>query len=406
MGNRTTKRLTAASLPTLSNTPGYHHDGGGLYLQVSAGGSKSWIFRYTRHKRTREMGIGSYSHVNLTAARAEVERLRALLAADKDPIHERDQARKAQMTSASKQRTFAECAKEYIALNAGGWKSAKHADQWTNTLEAYANPKLGDRLASEIDADLIVRALKPIWTTKHETASRVLQRIRMVMMWAKIQKYAPQLDPGIWDEVRSALPKISRRQITKHFEACPYREAPTLLRKVRDSTASDMTKLAFLFTVLTAVRSGEARGAIWSEISLADAVWTIPKERMKAGRDHRVPLSETVVAVLTYARKLAPESDIVFPNTKGTALSDMVFTQLLRRLGTDYTMHGFRSTFRDWAADQSHFAREVVEAALAHQITNQTEAAYLRSDFFQKRAALMDAWATYLSAPNQEDEKQ
>lgn len=394
VGNRATNRIAAASLPKLYKTPGYYADGGGLYLQVISPTSRTWMFRFMLNKRAREMSLGSADLWDLTTVRAKATDLRRLLEQGIDPIEQRQQAKRQQVTDAALRRTFEQCVLEYHALHAGAWKNAKHAAQWTNTLKTYAYPVFGDWPVSEITDTQIVVALKAIWETKHETATRVLQRIRMVLVWACAKKYRPALPDGMWETVVASLPKLERG--TVHHAACPYSKAGALLLAVRDSAASDLVKLGFVFTVLTAARSGEVRGAKWSEIESENAVWTIPAERMKAGRLHRVPLSLAAVEVLKYAKRLAGESDLVFPTPKDRPFSDMVFTQLLRRLEFKYTMHGFRSTFRDWAAEHTQYPREVCEAALAHVVENKTEAAYMRSDFFAKRRGLMNEWAAFL----------
>ncbi len=395
--SRATKRITAASLPKLYKTPGYHHDGGGLYLQVTANGGRSWVFRYMLNKRAREMGLGSVDLWDLTTIRNRVLELRRLLHEGLDPIAERDRERRQRQQAVALVRTFAECAEDYHRLNESKWKNAKHASQFINTLKDYAYPTFGKWPVSEIGAHDVVRAVKPIWETKSETASRVLQRIRAVLVWSAVRKHRPALPDGFWDEVTTDLPHRSKRK-AEHLAACPYQEAGALLVAVRDSTASDIVKLAFFFTVLTAARSGEARGALWKEIDLEQAVWKLPAERMKAGRPHTVPLSPTAVAALKQAKERSPKSELVFPSPRGRVLSDMVFTQLLRRLDAGCTMHGFRSTFRDWAAEQTNFPREVCEAALAHASGDKTEAAYLRTEHLQKRRALMEDWAGYLEA--------
>ena len=352
------------------------------------------MFRFMLNKRAREMSLGSAKTLDLTTARGKAAEARALLEEGIDPIERRQQAKRRLVADTAQRRTFKQCVEEYHALHAGSWKNAKHAAQWTNTLKTYAYPHFGDWPVSEVTDTQVVASLRPIWEKKHETATRVFQRIRMVLVWACAKKYRPALPDGTWETVVASLPKMERG--TVHHAACPYSKAGALLLAVRDSAASDLVKLGFVFTVLTAARSGEVRGATWSEIEWENAVWTIPESRMKAGRVHRVPLSKAALEVLKHARRLAGESDLVFPAPKGRSFSDMVFTQLLRRLGFEYTMHGFRSTFRDWAAELTHYPREVCEAALAHVVENKTEAAYMRSDFFAKRRGLMSEWAAYL----------
>jgi integrase len=393
--SRATKRITAASLPKLYKTPGYHHDGGGLYLQVTANGGRSWVFRYMLDKRAREMGLGSADLWDLTSIRAKVLELKRLLLDGIDPIAARDGERRQRQQAAALARTFEECAVEYHQLNEAKWKNTKHASQFINTLRTYTFPTFGNWPVAEIQAADVVRALKPIWTEKSETATRVLQRVRTVLDWSATRKHRNPVPDGFWKEVATFLPHRGKKEAA-HLAACPYQQVGTLLVAVRDSTASNLVKLAFVFTVLTAARSGEARGATWKEIDLSQAVWKLPKERMKAGRPHTVPLSTTAIDILRQARERSPKSELVFPSPKQRQLSDMVFTQLLRRLEAKVTMHGFRSSFRDWAAEQTSYPREVCEAALAHSAGDKTEAAYLRTEHLQKRRALMEDWAVYL----------
>lgn len=342
------------------------------------------------------MGLGSADHWDLTMVRESVVDLRRMLDKGIDPIEQRKQELRKSEQATKLRRTFQQCVEEYHELHSVLWKNAKHASQWTNTLKTYAYPLFGNWPVDEVTEVEIVAALTPIWNEKHETATRVLHRIRAVLVWACAKKYRTSVPAGFWDTVAASLPRLERG--TVHHAACAYPKAGGLLVAVRNSTASDMVKLAFFFTVLTAARSGETRGAVWNEIDAENSVWTIPKERMKAGRLHRVPLSATATELLKRAKSLRGDSDLIFPAPKGRPFSDMVFTQLLRRLEAGCTMHGFRSTFRDWAAEQTHYPREVCEAALAHAVEDKTEAAYLRSDFFIKRRALMDDWAAYLES--------
>ena len=394
VGNRTTKRISAASLPRLYKTPGYHCDGGGLYLQVTAAGTRSWIFRFMLNKRAREMGLGAVESCDLASARAKVGELRTMLANGIDPIEQRAQARRQQVADRSARKTFDECVEDYLERQDGAWTNAKHAAQWKNTLATYASPFFGKWPVADITAKQVIAVIEPIWLTKHETATRVLQRIRLVLIWSATQSRRPPLPDGIWDSVASSLKVWTGK--TEHHAACPYPKAGSLIVAVRDSTASDIVKLGFVFTVLTAARSGETRGAVWAEIDFERAVWTIPADRMKAGVEHRVPLCDAAVQVLREAEKHKRSTDLVFSTPKDKPFSDMVFTQLLRRLKFPYTMHGFRSTFRVWAAEQTHYPRDICEAALAHKVESKVEAAYRRSDLVEKRRPLMADWAAYL----------
>lgn len=397
--SRDKKRISAVSLPKLYRTPGYHHDGGGLYLQVTPSGGRSWVFRYMLHKRSREMGLGSADHWDLTSVRQRADELRRMLDQGIDPIDQRNAERREAERRLAAARTFKQCAEEFHKNNEAGWKNVKHAAQFMSTLQTYAYPVFGSWPVSDIAEGDVLKAILPIWSTKHETATRVLQRIRKVLTWATVARYREPLRPDFWDHVHGKLPAVDVEE--KHHEACPYEGAGALLQRVLQSNASDVVKLAFMFTVLTAARSGETRGATWDEIKLDKKVWEVPKERMKAGREHNVPLSDAAVAVLQRARELTDSKTLVFPSPRGVKLSDMAFTQLLRRLEAGCTMHGFRSTFRDWAADKTDYAPQTCEAALAHVNEDKVEGAYLRSNLFEKRRGLMADWAAFLESSAQ-----
>lgn len=398
MGRRPSNVLTSVAIRNKS-TPGYYGDGNGLYLQVAAGGSKSWIFRFKINKRERQMGLGSIHDRSLSEAREHVRKLRLLLDQGIDPIDQRQAERERNLLAATQRRTFKECAEEYHKLHATGWKNAKHADQWINTLTAYAFPIFGSKDVSNVSKADILAALEPIWKNKTETASRVRQRIRAVLDWAAARDYRHGHDPHLWDQVSRSLPKTKDIKKTKHFAACPYSQIYDAIQSIKDSNAGETVKHAFEFIILTSARSGEVRGAEWTEIDFENKRWIIPAERMKANREHRVPLSPRALAILE-AQK-GKQAELVFPNDKGMVYSDMTFTMALRRLGHDFTVHGFRSTFRDWAAEQTAFPREVCEAALSHSSKDETEAAYFRSDLFEKRRQLMNAWSAYCSAEKQ-----
>ncbi|MFS0754594.1 integrase arm-type DNA-binding domain-containing protein [Noviherbaspirillum sp. 1P10PC] len=401
MGSRRANLLTAVAV-NAKRDPGYYPDGNGLYLQISASGSKSWVLRFSLNKKAREMGLGSIVDRTLSEAREQAKKYRQQLAEGIDPIDARKAQRQANLLATMSRKTFTECAHEYHKLHAKGWKNPKHVDQWINTLTTYAFPIFGNKDVSVISKGEILQALEPIWQTKTETASRVKQRIRAVLDWAAARDYRSGHDPRLWDQVDRSLPKAKSIKKVSHFAACPYVSALTTLLTIRSSAATDTVKDAFEFAVLTAARSGEARGARWDEIDFESRRWIIPAERMKAKREHRVPLSGPVVEILERRRKAGNDSPLIFASDRQKPLSDMVFTMLLRREGFDYTMHGFRSTFRDWSAEQTSFPREVCEAALAHTTKDATEAAYFRSDLFEKRRELMEAWGSYCSAPTQE----
>ena len=383
-------RLSAVAV-NAKKAPGYYADGDGLYLQVSASGAKSWILRYMLNKRAREMGIGSIANYTLAEARERARRYRQMLDDGIDPIEHRQAERAKNLLDTGPSRTFEECAAAYHKLQSNGWKNAKHAEQWINTLTTYAYPVFGSKDISLVSKADILKVLEPIWTTKFETASRVRQRIRAVLDWAAALDFRRGHDPHIWDQISRSLPKIKAE--ATHHAACPYLSVHNAIESIKHSNAGDTVKLAFEFIILTAARSGEARGATWSEIDLAGARWIIPAERMKAGKEHHVPLSPRALEII--AAQQGNGSDLVFANDKGAAYSDMTFTMALRRLGHTFTVHGFRSTFRDWAGETTAFPREVIEHALAHQLKDKTEAAYSRGTLFEKRRQLMNAWAAY-----------
>jgi integrase len=382
-------RLSAVGIRA-EKRPGYHADGEGLYLQVSPTGSKSWVFRYMLNKRAREMGLGTIGTFSLAEARERARKYRQLLADGIDPIEHRKAEREKNLAAIATRRTFEECAHEYHRLHADGWKNAKHASQWVNTLTAYAFPEFGKKDISDVNKADILRALEPIWTEKAETAVRVRQRIRAVLDWAAARDYRRGHDTHIWDQLSVSLPAQKKG---KHHAACPYSRIYEALQSIKQSNAGDTIKHAFEFIILTAGRSGEVRGAKWSEIDFENRRWIIPAERMKAAKEHHVPLTPRALAILKAQE--GKHGELIFANDKGTQYSDMTFTMALRRLGHEFTVHGFRSTFRDWAGETTAFPREVIEHALAHQLKDKAEAAYARGTLFEKRRQLMEAWATY-----------
>lgn len=397
--------LSDPAVNSKRKAPGYYLDGHGLYLQVSKGGSRSWVLRYTLNKKVRDMGLGSLDDFGLAKARERAQQFRQLLADGIDPIEHRQQTRVTQSKAATERaqlsKTFAECAREYHRAHTDNWKNAKHGDQWINTLTAYAFPKFGQLPVSEVAKSHILTALSPIWKTKAETASRVLQRIRTVLNYAAAKDYGPGLDSEFWEQLKIALGANDRARKVEHHKSCPYVQVGALLRQVKASTASPLVKLAFEFAILTAARSGEVRGARWSEFDDSYTSWIIPGERMKAGREHRVPLPARAKTLLKEARALRTgDSDLVFPSSKGAEISDMTLTQLLRRLELPYTMHGFRSSFRTWGMEATNYPDEMLEFALAHVVGDQTVRAYARSDMVAKRRQLMQDWADYLAKPH------
>jgi integrase len=400
--------LADSAVRSRSKKPGYYLDGNGLYLQVSKTGSRSWIFRYTLNGKTREMGLGSLTAFGLAQARERAQRARQLLADGIDPIDKRAGERKAieahRKAERARAKTFEDSAREYHEASADEWKNAKHAAQWINTLTQYVFPKFGSLPVGDVGKAEIVSALAPLWKSKAETASRLLQRIRTVLNFAAARDYTFGKDAEFWQQVKMALGPNERARKVEHHNSCAYPLVGTVLKEVAAGPSSAIVKLAFEFTVLTAARSGETRGALWSEIDEDSRCWNIPEERMKAGRPHNVPLSARATQILAQAKLLrdqefvTSEMGLVFPNTHGLPLSDMVFTQLLRRMRVEYTMHGFRASFRTWGSEQTKYEHEMLEFALAHTVGNQTVRSYMRTDMLEKRRQMMDDWSTFVAA--------
>ena len=391
----TLNRLSARTVQS-AKTPGYLCDGGGLYLQVSRTGTKSWIFRYTREARTRDMGLGSVNTISLAEARVEAQELRKLLHRGDDPLEIRQKAREAKRATLRPVLDFKSCAEKYIASHEAGWRNAKHAAQWQSTLTTYVYPMFGDVDVQDIDTALVMKALEPIWTAKTETASRVRGRIEAVLDWAAVREFRRGENPARWrGHLDHLLPKRSAVQQVEHHPALPYADLPAFMAILLNQPGQVAVR-GLALQILTACRTGEIIKATFDEFDLSNRLWTIPAARMKAKREHRVPLSRQVVD-LVQAAKLEAQSDYVLSGTKsGMALSNMAFLQLLKRMKRDnITSHGFRSTFRDWAAEQTAFPSEVVEMALAHIVSNKVEAAYRRGDLLFKRQELMQAWADY-----------
>lgn len=390
----TVNKLSALLVKNL-NKPGYHGDGGGLVLQVSRTGSKSWIFRYSIAGKNYEMGMGSLLTIDLASARRRARECREMLLDGRNPLEERRAARAASARIDAKRTTFDECAAAYIAAHRGTWKNAKHVSQWENTIAAYASPLIGSLPVADVNTDLVVRVLRPIWASKTETAVRLRGRLESILDWAKVSGLREGDNPARWrGHLDNLLANPSKLAPVKNHPALPWREISAFMKLLRQREG--VSPRAIEFTILTACRSGEVRGARWSEVDLDARLWTIPAERMKAGREHRVPLSTGAVAVLA---ALERSGDIIFPGRdKETPLSDMSMTVVLRRMGRgDITVHGFRSSFRDWCAEApgNDFPREVCEHALAHSLPDKVEAAYRRGDLIEKRIRLMQAWSEF-----------
>ena len=379
--------LTASKTKALSE-PGMHSDGRGLYLRVAPGGSKGWILRISIDGRRRDIGLGGHPTVTLAKARQFADAHRLAVAEGRDPLAEKRRAATP---------TFAEAAVKVHEVNLPRWKNGKHTDQWISTLRSYAFPVIGKMPLDRIERRDVLAILGPIWSAKPETARRVRQRIRTVLKWGQAHEFVEHNAAG--ESIDGALPAM--RRVRAHFRALPYTEIPAALDTVDASPASMAAKLCMRFVILTVARSGEARGALWSEIDLDAATWTIPAERMKGGRQHVVPLSVAALAVLHEAAALRDDSGLIFPSPRkrGRPLSDMGLTKCLRDCGLAdrATVHGFRSAFRDWAAERTNAPHAVMERALAHAVADAVEAAYARSDLLERRRALMAAWGRFVS---------
>lgn len=391
---RQEKRLSAIAV-TKATEPGMYPDGLGLYLRVGPTGAKSWVFRFRSGASRRDMGLGPLHTITLADARTKAAECRKLLLDGKDPLSTREAERLAILAESAKAMTFKKCAEAYIDAHKAGWRNGKHADQWTNTLTAYAYPTIGELFVNAVDTGLVMKVLEPIWSTKTETASRVRGRIEAILDWATVRGHRQGDNPARWKgHLDHLLPARAKVQKVEHHSALPYAEIGDFMTSVRAQEGTSARALELL--ILTASRTGEVIGATWGEFDLPGKLWTIPAERMKAGREHRVPLSPAALRVLEAMQKVQTR-DFVFPGGKPEKpLSNMALLQLLKRMDRpDLTAHGFRSTFRDWAAETTNFPRDVAEMALAHAIGDKVEAAYRRGDLFDKRRKLMEAWAAY-----------
>ena len=376
--------------------PGLHFVGGvqGLALQVT-GGSRAWVLRATIGGKRRDMGLGPYPGVTLAQARDKARDARELIRQGVDPIHRQQAAQSAMRAAVAEALTFKECAEKYIAAHRAGWKNAKHAQQWGNTLEQHAYPALGAVLVRDVKLPQVLAVLEPIWTTTNETASRLRGRIEQVLDWATARGLREGLNPARWrGYLDKLLPKPSKVNKAEHYAALPVGDVGAFMVRLR--AAEGRGARALEFAILTAARSGEVRGAVWSEFDLVEKVWTVPAARMKAGKEHRVPLSTEARALLAALPQGKPDA-LVFPAPRGGMLSDMTLAAVLRRMEVPAVPHGFRSTFRDWASERSNYPRDVAEMALAHAIGDKVEAAYRRGDLFEKRRVMMADWAQFLA---------
>jgi integrase len=398
MGNMS--KLNAAKMRTLTK-PGSYGDGAGLYLQVRGPDKRSWLYRFKLHGRAHLMGLGAVDDVSLAEARDAAGAARKLVRQGVSPIDQRRAARAENATQAGL--TFAQVADAYIAAHEPSWRNAKHRQQWRNTLDTYADPVLGKLPVALVGVGEVMRVLEPLWRAKTETASRLRGRIESVLDYAAARGWRTGENPARWrGHLDNLLPARSKVAKVEHHSALPWREVGAFTTVLAQEEG--MSALALRFAILTAARTGEVIGARWSEIDMHAATWTVPAERMKAGREHRVPLSDGALDVLREVAKLATGPDpraFVFPGGKvGKPLSSMALLMLLRRMERgDLTAHGFRSTFRDWCAEATNYPRAVAEAALAHTLRDKTEAAYQGGDLMEKRRRLMAEWATFCARP-------
>jgi len=393
---RLTHRLTKRGADAIAKakTPGDYRDGGsGLALQIAKGGSASWILVYRRGAGVRrKMGLGPYPTVSLEAARQKAAAARQLLLEGRDPLGSRADEKARRLACP----TFAAAAQRYIEAHRAGWKNEKHAAQWGATLAAYAYPKFGELPVSAVETAHVLEAVEPIWATKPETASRLRGRIESVLDYAKARKWRQGENPAAWKgHLALTLPARSKVQRVEHHAALPWRETAEFMSALRQQPG--VGSLALQFAILTAARSGEVRGMTWDEVDLDSDTWTIPADRMKARREHRVPLTAPALEILRQMAVGRAPGELVFPGQRpGRSLSDMSLTAVLRRMKRgDLTAHGFRSSFRDWCFESTNYPHELAEAALAHVIGGKTEQAYLRGDAFQRRRRLMRDWADH-----------
>ena len=398
-----------------TNAKGLYADGGNLYLQVTATGSKSWLFRYMINGKNCYMGLGALNYISLADARIKAAECRKMLVEGNDPLKISNNNKNKKRLEDAKTTTFKQCAEKYIETHKPTWKNAKHAWQWGNSLEKFVYGTFGNIAVQDIDTNLVMKALEPIWQTKTETATRVRGRIESILDWAKVREYRTGENPARWrGHLENLLPRPSKFQKIEHQPSLPYQKIAEFMQALKKQEG--MAALALQFTILTASRTSEAIEATWQEIDLKNQIWIVPENRIKAGREHKVPLSDAAIVVLQTVKKQQEmldykskdaASNFVFSGFKqGNPLSNTAMLMLLRRMKSDdVTVHGMRSSFRNWAAEQTNYPREVAEAAIAHANGDKAEAAYLRSDFFEKRRQMMDAWARYCETPQSHNDK-
>ncbi len=387
------KELTALEVSRLKE-PGFHFVGtvSGLALSVSPSGARSWILRYKLGDKRRDMGLGGYPEVPLAKAHEKAREAKERVRQGIDPLYEKKALKSAILAAQVKEITFREASEKFVEAKRSEWKNEKHAAQWESTLAAYAYPVIGKLHVKDVALPHVLKILEPIWKEKTETASRLRGRMENVLDWATVHKYREGENPAKWKgHLDKILPQPSKVSKIEHHDALPYSEIGAFMAELRQREGYGARCLEF--AILTAARSGEARGATWGEIDLEKGIWTIPAERMKMKKEHRVPLSKSALELLEAIPRT--ESPFVFPSSKGGMLSDMTLSALMKRMDVDAVPHGFRSTFRDWAAETTAYPREVAEQALAHGLKDKVEAAYQRGDLFEKRKRMMQDWAVY-----------
>ena len=387
-------QLSDRTVAAIKNA-GRHPVGGvpGLFLRVTDTGHRGWVLRIMVGAQRRDLGLGAYPSVSLAEAREIARQIRDDVRHGREPLAPSKASRAALISKAATEKTFQWCTTEFLRAKSGEWKNAKHRQQWENTLETYAMPHLGHLAVSAIDLPHVLECLRSLWDEKTETASRLRGRIESVLDWATVSKYRSGENPARWKgHLDKVLPAPTKIQKVKHHEAISVDQLPPFMVELRKQVG--LAPRALEFVILTAARSGEVRGATWNELNLEEATWIVPAERMKAGVEHRVPLSKAAVELLRALPRLEG-SNLVFPGSKKQPLSDMAMTAVMRRMKRTAVPHGFRSTFRDWAGEKTNYPRELAEQALAHALESKVEAAYRRGDALEKRRPMMESWATY-----------
>jgi len=391
-------KLSPRKISSLKKT-GLYGDGMGLWLKVTKSGTKSWIFRYSRNKKTYDIGLGSILTVSLSDARNKALEYRQMIQAGNDPLRTKQAEEIKNKRANNELITFEQCSVQYIDAHKAGWKNAKHAQQWTNTIKTYVLPVIGYLPVQDIDTSLIMQVLTPIWTTKNETAGRIRGRVENILSWAAVHGYRSVDNPAQWKgHLENLLAKPSSLKKVKHHKALPYKDMYDLMHILKGN--SSITARALEFLILNTSRTSEVIGARWSEIDLDSKLWIIPPERMKAGHEHRAALSSRAVSILNEMKNIK-HSEFIFPSTRaGKGLSNAAMDKLLQTtLSYDCTVHGFRSTFRDWAAECTNYPRDLCEMALAHTIKDKVEAAYRRGDMIEKRRNLAEDWLRFIETP-------